>query len=581
MFYRAFANIMRQGMINIYAWDIETNPKTFKFVVSCLYGVDGKVQETFYSVEKAVNYFFKYLSNNRNTVIYSHYGGGFDFNYILDYCKEAGGIKIKKFLEVGGRIFLLHLDRNGLEIIFRDSYALLSSSLDKAANDLLDESKVEIDFDNFESYSSAELEHRCMEDCRLLHDCLKVFREEIGADLKLTMAQQALNDFEKNHLGHRLPMQTKGSLDYFRQYYFGGHVDVYKRYAENVIAYDIVSAYGSAMKEFGAPVGFPRLVSRATEGKAGFYQVLIKNMNFKIPPFARRLTVNKTEKLYFLNSDQPFNLTSHDLYLLNHYNIDYKVLNGIEFDHDPEFFAGYIDKWHGRRFEGTKLEFISKKFVNGLYGKFGQKYSRLSTKLIKDVKKEVEEGTYFYDKDMKLARKQSYNISWFMQYHIAAWITSGARNLLHYYQLKYQDNLCYSDTDSIFLSDDYKICENDLTEKKELGKLDVQGKYDRAYFISPKFYTLINKEKTITKLKGFESKDLDEKFFRSAINGRLGDYHYHNRKLAKFKTALISASTFLHIQETKKKIEQISMKRKLSKNGIDTEPFFWNGKKLT
>lgn len=60
-------------------------------------------------------------------------------------------------------------------------------------------------------------------------------------------------------------------------------------------------------------------------------------------------------------------------------------------------------------------------------------------------------------------------------------------------------NLYYSDTDSLYF--DGSIPDNFISPT-ELGKLKLEGIYDKAVFLAPKVYALQNSSQLIIKIKG-------------------------------------------------------------------------------
>jgi len=89
---------------------------------------------------------------------------------------------------------------------------------------------------------------------------------------------------------------------------------------------------------------------------------------------------------------------------------------------------------------------------------------------------------------------------------IAIFTTAYARILMSEYKIKYQDNLYYSDTDSLVL--DCKLSEDQVGTG--LGLFKLEHEVDEGVFISPKVYALSNKDgSTVIKVKGL--KDADKK----------------------------------------------------------------------
>lgn len=66
--------------------------------------------------------------------------------------------------------------------------------------------------------------------------------------------------------------------------------------------------------------------------------------------------------------------------------------------------------------------------------------------------------------------------------------------------------LHYADTDSLYFN---KPLSDNLVSATELGKLKLEGIYNKGIFIAPKVYCLLtNKNEFISKVKGLKSNDL-------------------------------------------------------------------------
>ena len=64
---------------------------------------------------------------------------------------------------------------------------------------------------------------------------------------------------------------------------------------------------------------------------------------------------------------------------------------------------------------------------------------------------------------------------------------------------KYDYNLYYSDTDSIYID---RPLPDSMVDKKKLGALKLEGVYDQALFLAPKAYALKINNEEIIKIKG-------------------------------------------------------------------------------
>lgn len=109
---------------------------------------------------------------------------------------------------------------------------------------------------------------------------------------------------------------------------------------------------------------------------------------------------------------------------------------------------------------------------------------------------------------------------------LAIFTTAYARILMSEYKIKYQDNLYYSDTDSLVLD-----CELPSDKVgKELGKFKLEYKVQEGVFISPKVYALLLEDSSeIIKVKGL--KDANKKVSFNDLKSLTHDHEYQNQIL--------------------------------------------------
>lgn len=66
--------------------------------------------------------------------------------------------------------------------------------------------------------------------------------------------------FRKNYLNEdtfKISIPNRNEDTFIRRGYYGGHVDVYKPYGENLFYYDVNSLYPFIMKSYPMPCGPP------------------------------------------------------------------------------------------------------------------------------------------------------------------------------------------------------------------------------------------------------------------------------------------------------------------------------------
>lgn len=552
--------------MNKLTFDIETNSKKQVLCV-CAFSESLKSDATFESISDFMSYIFDLAINGKEDfIIYAHYAGAFDFLYLLDFLKLTSEYTLKSILEIGGNVLQMKIQKGRKAIEFRDSWAIFHASLDKVGTSLVGESKthVEMDKSRLEDYPLAQVKEYCRDDCILLYKALTEFEKEVG-ELQITTALQCLTYFKENYLTYEFKTLQENQYNEFKSWFYGGHVDVFKRFVSPCYEYDIVSCYGSAMAHFGAILGNPVYVEKQSRKGKGLYAIST-NAALYAPTLARKIN----QRLYFCNSDSVYFCTSIDLQLLEELGISFRVLYGYEFDFQHDFFKSYVESWHEKKSHSPKMKFIAKLFINGLFGKFGQRIERLSTTIGNDL-------DYYYDTDLMIGREYTKKINWFNQPQISAWVTSGARYIHSKTLQKYQSSVAYCDTDSLFLKSPME--EKDLTKTGELGKFELEANHNCGYFLGNKFYGLKNDNGFHSKLKGF-NQQFNESEFQNALDGKF-EFAWNSIRMQKMKSALLSTGNFVAYKQLEKFVHEANLKRKLLADSINTVPYFYSNGKLT
>lgn len=169
----------------------------------------------------------------KDILIYAHNGGKFDWMYILPYIKES------KAQIINGRYVSLFLGRAEL----RDSYSIIPEPLKNFGF------KKEIEYSKLErsqrhKYMESEIKPYLMQDCKGLYDAVTQYRKIAGK--RKTIAGNALAFSKKLGID---PGRTNNRFDKkYRQYFYGGRVEVFKPGTHNnIYLLDIHSAYPYAM----------------------------------------------------------------------------------------------------------------------------------------------------------------------------------------------------------------------------------------------------------------------------------------------------------------------------------------------
>jgi hypothetical protein len=538
-----------------YTIDMEWNPETAQYQCGVLYHPVFNLMDSvssFSFVEKVLNGL-----SDRNNVIFSHYGGGSDFLFLLRELVGRKDIYIleNEFFEASGKIIAFSVIYKGKRFQFRDSYALLPVSLNELARSFLLREKI---------YDSEKLENlemqqeQCFNDARLLWEVIYEFMSELELEeLPLTYSTLAFNDMKKRCDFEKLDVQSANEYETFLPWFAGGHVDVYRRHGENISCYDIKSCYPAAQLKYGCPIGKIKESKRRNVGKAGLYYI---KTNIKLyNPF---LWSKQNGKLYFVNGDDYFLVTDIELDKIEELGFNYKVYKAYEWDLDVNFFKDFVNHWFEYKEMGGARRLIGKLMLNGGgYGKWAIKRDR--TKIVFG-----HDADYFFTPDYDIGVKKIHKDFWYSQIHIASRITSGGRILLYEAQEKLDNKkLCYSDTDSVHCVDSIGNIQN-----TGLGKLELENFYNHGYWLGNKFYFLCNNNQSKCILKGFPEK-FTEEHFKQALNGNL-TFLYAKKRLMKMRSALRRSNEFVNMQTFLREVKTLEIKRKLNTDGITTEPYF-------
>lgn len=310
------------------------------------------------------------------------------------------------------------------------------------------------------------------QDCRCLYEVIERFFEETGI-MSETFATHALRVWRKDFLRQTLWSPPDYVSEFVRSSYHGGRVEVFKRGASELHAYDVNSMYPYVM-QFPVPVSYAGESRRYVDTKYGFIEATVYTPENYIPVLPMRL-----EKLYFPVGTYRGVWTSEELRAaeMNGSTIQ-KIHKAYYFDTDT-LFKEYVEKLYAlkknARTQATRL--IAKGLLNALYGKFGQN----PTKKIFVLERNAPHGAYPVicpdGTPSGFAYYERTSHSAYLLPHLSAAITSKAR--LHLLA-KLNQYSYYCDTDSVFTS-------HPIETSKELGEWGELGNGE-AYFIQPKLY---------------------------------------------------------------------------------------------
>ncbi|KAM3218115.1 hypothetical protein P3L10_022644 [Capsicum annuum] len=108
----------------------------------------------------------------------------------------------------------------------------------------------------------------------------------------MTLSSLSLKIFRQNYLDDEvfhIHLPTRNQDTFIRRGFYGGHVDVYKPYGENLYYYDVNSLYPYIMVEYPIPCGIPasknNLKSTKLDSLFGFLEAYVVCPTYISRPF--------------------------------------------------------------------------------------------------------------------------------------------------------------------------------------------------------------------------------------------------------------------------------------------------------
>jgi hypothetical protein len=538
---------------------------------------DGHEYQEFRSMYE----FIEYCWERPERTIYAHFGGIYDFMFVLECVMKETDYKIGPMIPRGSGLLALDVLRelpNGKidKLSFRDSSALLPFSLKNLTESFgVKHIKKEFDFNTWDGGITKELSMYLKDDCRGLYECLKAFYEwplvkKCGP--AFTIASQAIKVF-RLYLTHDIKSLDKKTDDFVRKSYFGGRTEVFKpeynSKTKPIYCYDVNSLYPTIMRENEFPTNFQYMSRLYDKTKMGFWECDVEvPEDMYLPPLPIYTKVGLAEKLIFPTGK---------------FSGVYTTGKGAVFKNGGRVFKSYIDDLYKMRRDAQKkgdgvTDILTKLMMNGTYGRFG--LNTLKEQLVFDDFSTglTEHSEISFEKDGKtrnyrLMTKPVELEKSFTNVAIASWVTSLSRVYMHKLMLPVQEHLYYTDTDSLF-----------STKKMKTGtglggvKEEYSGK--QAIFLLPKTYVVEDSENDFKKvaMKGFDRRKIARFTYTDFLTALEGDTRLlkvtHDEKFAKFKTAARKGSFTSLTAEQVRQIRSRYDKRTIVKKGKawDTVP---------
>lgn len=540
--------------------DIETMNWT-TFIVLGFYNGENYVE--FRSLKK----FFQYLSVEQRTEnIFAHFGGKFDFLFLLKEALRNVDCRVETLVPRGSSIlyFSLHF-KSGPKYVFRDSSALLPFSLKSITENFGVESlKKDWDHSKTKGYSK-ELGEYLKADCLGLFESLTQFYnwpmiEKAGSATTLAgQAIRVLRTFLKEELWG---LNDKASA-FCRKSYLGGRTEIFRPLCKKgpLYEYDVNSLYPSVMRDNYFPVGNGYFTYEYDKNHLGIYRAdVIAPTSAHVPC----LGIVYDNKYVFPVGKFEGYWTSVELEYAISQGYRVKIKKGYVFPEKRMLFKEFIDSLYAVRATSPKnsvSDIIAKLLMNSSYGRFGMDPEK------ENIGFELKEGVQEYQllkiggKNVQLY-KEPIRLRTFSHVGIASFVTSYARIHMHRMFAKLGEELYYTDTDSIFTT-------RRLDSSQALGDLKLECEFDSAVFLLPKTYYARGFTRSKIAMKGFDKKkiqDFDFDDFHNALEGDLKRFKITtDPKFATLKTALAQQKIVAMTKKSEKQLKAVYSKRLIYK----------------
>jgi hypothetical protein len=530
---------------NFYVFDTETTclePMPKNFVFGVIYGYYGHNLQfrVIHSVEDFITEFEKDIYKGK--YIFAH-------NAEFDLLTIFGNIikNIDRSAVFNGKF----ITANYKGIKFGDSMNIYATSVQKIGEMLGSEkiinTKVKSEGLTKNNLTKEDIEY-CKQDCKIVYNALLEIFETIG-DIRLTLASLSMYEYRTHYLPENI-MFTE-LVDEFYESYYGGRTEAFHIGKVNASVYDINSMYSKAMldcvfpdiknlkKETHVDVSYLQFLMRGYEGLA---KVTVRHKDTYFGFLPVKMEVGKSIKLVFpvgvfetiVNFNElSFAISKGVVEILKvHYVVYGKPIK------TP--FKEFINDNYKKKVEATnKLKAtIHKNIMNSLYGRFAMRM-KMSCTYYDDVPFQLIQELQDDDKKYELKlfskeREDCYLItenekmknSFFSIPVYSSYITSHARIILLKGLLANENNdVCYCDTDSIFLGGDFSGNVSDLVgdfKKEDKHIIEIRGLKNYSH--------IDNEGKIINVIKGISRGSKEKKGTRVPT--------YETKKYYKTKQAI-------------------------------------------
>lgn len=394
----------------------EGSERVISFYLGDYISSDEMLKEALYSL----------AATHDGSIVYLHNFSNFDAVFLIRVLSELNHrTKIKPVIR-DGRIIDLKVNLSKGKLQFRDSYQLISASLNSLAKNFNVENKgifpynfvnnpdihlrywgripefkyfSGITLEQYDEYCSnrplniwdleRETKLYCELDCKVLYKVINIFSKQIFDLFSLdihrfpTLASLAMGIYRSNFLkdDFKIPLIDGAVYNDIKQGYTGGMVDVYKPTNETntkVYSYDVNSLYPYTMRDFPVPTGTPKFfegdITKLDPKSFGVFKVEIEApSDLFYPVLQTRVNTQSGHKTVSPLGSWKGWYFSEELYNAAKFGYKFNVLSGYLFDKGYVFkdYVDFLYQLKANSEKGTPNYMISKLLLNSLYGKFG------------------------------------------------------------------------------------------------------------------------------------------------------------------------------------------------------------------
>ena len=512
---------VRKPPLSLLFLDTETNSQpdstglidfTFKIGVSIFHKLDreqntiDRVIDRFNDPDDFINIIRIYLKKRETLYIFGH-NIGFDIRVLElpERFNKIGWTSEPPILNQ--RVFIWSIDTGEGKITFLDTANYGALSVKQIGIDF-GLPKLDVEFDTI---SENELYIYCERDTEIVEKFILeyiryVYRSGIDP-FQLTLASQSLTAYRNKFLSHDIELHNNPDATLLeRKSYYGGRTECFfigEKKDQEFYYLDVNSMYPYVMHEFPVPIKLLRYqenipltwLQNRFENKYMIADVTLKTERNLFP-------LRYHNKLIFPIGT--FRTQLHHNEIIDAYNHNEIVhIHSIATYDKAIIFTDYINFFYNEKIlagkQGDKSRrYMSKLFLNSLYGKFGQ--VGIENELIgEDDGKGVwripvfsetlgipYEEVSWYGKVYRVIKRGESTLSFPA---ISGAVTSYARFVLfRYIQQARPENVFYCDTDSLIVNKTGYDHLNDFINDKDLGYLKLEKQADRIKIYGSKDY---------------------------------------------------------------------------------------------